>query len=273
MPKAPAPVAPVLRSFVDEFEARIAPLALAEKWDNVGLLIESPRSINYSKLRILTCIDLTNDVVSEAIRKQCNFILAYHPILFQPIQSLSLSSQLPVIRCVDAGINVFVPHTALDSVEGGMNDFLSDIFLSHQASRSPVRTDPVTGAHVGRVVQLRGLLSLSAVFGILKSSLNIPAIRYSCATESADTMIRSVAVCVGSGSSVLKGCDADLYLTGEMSHHDILACRSAGKSVVLLDHSSSERPFLPELAKRVRSMSNVDSVIESESDVEPIQTA
>ena len=57
--------------------------------------------------------------------------------------------------------------------------------------------------------------------------------------------VSTVAVCAGAGASVLRGVRADLYLTGEMSHHEVLAATSRGTAVVLCEHSNSERGFLP----------------------------
>jgi dinuclear metal center YbgI/SA1388 family protein len=273
MPKAPFPVAPILQSFERQFESKIAALSLAEKWDNVGMLLESPRAVVYEKLRILTCIDLTNDVVSEAISLRVNLIVSYHPVMFRAIHSLSFPAQASVIRCLDSGISVFVPHTAIDSVNDGMNDHLSNMFLPHESDRKPVRSDPISGAHVGRIVRLRNSLSLEEIFAIIKKHLGINTIRYSSRDDPKQTFVQSIGVCVGSGSSVLIGCEADLYLTGEMSHHDVLSCRSTNKSVILLDHSSSERPFLPELTKRLRLFDNVETAVVSEMDIEPIRSA
>lgn len=59
-----------------------------------------------------------------------------------------------------------------------------------------------------------------------------------------DITIRSVAICAGSGASVLHDIDADLYFTGELSHHDALAATEKGRCVVTLFHSNSERGFL-----------------------------
>ena len=85
-----------------------------------------------------------------------------------------------------------------------------------------------------------------------------------------DDTILSVACCAGAGSSVLAGCDVDLYLTGEMSHHDVLAATSQGISVILLDHSNSERGFLTHLKSRLSDkLPNVELVI-SETDRDPL---
>jgi len=275
MPKAPLPVGQILRKFEAEFSSKIASVDLAEKWDNVGFLLESPRASSYEKLRILTCIDLTTEVVTEACAKKCNLIVSYHPLMFRPIQSLSLANQPVVLRCADAGISIFSPHTALDNAPSGMNDFMCDFFSSSESTRTAVRIDPVTGVQVGRISVLSSPISLQAVIHTLKSSLGLCAVRYASPFGSSisSTQISSIAVCVGSGSSVLLGAPADLYLTGEMTHHDILACIAAGKSVILLDHSSSERPFLPELAKRLTEFEDVSEVIVSEADREPIRVA
>jgi dinuclear metal center YbgI/SA1388 family protein len=264
------PVAPVLRNFQNEFVTKIAALELAEKWDNVGFLIETRRSAGLEKLRVLTCIDMTKSVVEEAEQLGCNLILAYHPILFRAVHSLSMSQNSHLLHCLDSNISVFSPHTALDSASGGVNDHLCDTFLAMESTRSPVRVDTVSGANIGRISEFKTPVSLQKVIDLLKQRLNIPTVRYSA--PSLDFSVSSVAVCVGSGASVLTGAPADVYLTGEMSHHEILACRASGKAVILLDHSSSERPFLEELARRVSEFECVESVVVSEEDVEPISS-
>lgn len=59
-----------------------------------------------------------------------------------------------------------------------------------------------------------------------------------------DIQIQSVAICAGSGHSVLRNVDADLLFTGELSHHDALAATEQGRCVVTLFHSNTERGFL-----------------------------
>lgn len=84
-------------------------------------------------------------------------------------------------------------------------------------------------------------------------------------------MIQSVALVAGSGGSVLRGVRADLYVTGEMLHHDLLEANHSGANVILLNHSDSERGFLstfaPQLAKHFH---NKLEVIVATSDKDPI---
>lgn len=102
----------------------LAPLSLAESWDNVGLLVEP------SKPRAVKTIVLTNDltpaVMEEAEALGCDLIVSYHPPLFRPIKRLLQRDwkQRLAVRAVEAGIAVFSPHTSWDSVRGGVNDWL-----------------------------------------------------------------------------------------------------------------------------------------------------
>ena len=66
-----------------------------------------------------------------------------------------------------------------------------------------------------------------------------------------DTTVKTIACCPGSGKSVLSGCEADIWLTGEMSHHDILDACQTGITVILCEHSNSERGFLKDVKEKI----------------------
>ena len=111
----------------------LAPLAYAEEWDNVGLLLEplgdrrdaaAPPSVR----RAFFCIDLGEPVLEEAIALQADLVVAYHPPVFRPLLRLGTraASERVVQRALRAGIAVYSPHTALDAAPGGVNDWLAD---------------------------------------------------------------------------------------------------------------------------------------------------
>lgn len=104
--------------------AAIAPPSLAADWDNVGLLVGDPQA---PCSRVLVTIDCTDDVLDEAIALQVGAIVAYHPPLFAPIRRVVSNdpSCATVFRAARSGIALLSPHTALDSVEGGVNDWLA----------------------------------------------------------------------------------------------------------------------------------------------------
>src|SRR5437867_4141592 len=86
----------------------IAPLELAEEWDNVGLLVEPSRSKPIQ--RILLTIDLTDAVLDEAIKNKSQMVVAYHPPIFDPIKRLDGRSR--ITRLIEHNIAVYSPHTA-----------------------------------------------------------------------------------------------------------------------------------------------------------------
>jgi dinuclear metal center YbgI/SA1388 family protein len=103
----------------------IAPPAMAQSWDNVGLLAGDPGSPCRS---LMLCIDLTPEVLAEAVAARCGCIVAYHPPLFHPIKRLVAGSGETdgiVHQAIAAGIALYSPHTALDAAPGGTNDVIA----------------------------------------------------------------------------------------------------------------------------------------------------
>lgn len=117
----------------------IAPLALAEPWDNVGLLVGDPGS--KIKGPVVITIDLTPAVMSEAEQLKAGAIIAYHPPIFAPIKRLVATDprQHAILRAVRAGMAVYSPHTALDSAPGAMSDWLADCALPKGKPRAADR--------------------------------------------------------------------------------------------------------------------------------------
>ena len=104
---------------------KIAPTKLAEDWDNVGLLLEPKPSELIQRVFITN--DLTEPVLNEALSmSNIGLILSYHPPIFQSFKRLTQGSakERILLKCAQSGIAVYSPHTALDNMEGGINDWL-----------------------------------------------------------------------------------------------------------------------------------------------------
>jgi dinuclear metal center YbgI/SA1388 family protein len=104
---------------------QIAPLGLAQSWDNVGLLLGDPeRPIH----RVLLTIDVTQAVVAEAKELGTDLILSYHPVIWDGLKRIRTDDKSrSVYELIRSGIAVFSIHTALDAVAGGVNDGLAEI--------------------------------------------------------------------------------------------------------------------------------------------------
>ena len=104
---------------------KIAPLKLAQGWDNVGLLIGDAK---HDVKNILLTIDVTGDVVAEAKRLKIDLIVSYHPVIWDGLKRVTTDEQSSVVyNLIRSGIAVFTIHTALDAATGGVNDGLADI--------------------------------------------------------------------------------------------------------------------------------------------------
>ena len=88
------------------------------------------------------------------------------------------------------------------------------------------------------------------------------------ATAENNTLIKTVAICAGSGSSVLGPVKADLYFTGEMGHHDVLAALAKNTSVILCEHSNTERGYLRDVLKPALEKELADETSEEGEKIE-----
>ncbi|HVZ94433.1 MAG TPA: Nif3-like dinuclear metal center hexameric protein [Phycisphaerales bacterium] len=115
----------------------IAPSALAEAWDNVGLILGDPSRPLRSP--VLLAIDLTEAVAAEAVTKNCGAVISYHPPIFAPIKRLVADSprSRALLRLLEAGVVVHSPHTALDAAPGGVTDWLMSVLIGSDTISAP----------------------------------------------------------------------------------------------------------------------------------------
>ncbi|WP_296380754.1 Nif3-like dinuclear metal center hexameric protein [Winogradskyella sp.] len=103
----------------------LAPLAYAEDFDNVGLLVGNK---NQSVSGILVTLDTLEAVIDEAIENNCNLIVSFHPIIFKGLKKLTGKTYVErvVIKAIQNNIAIFSIHTALDNAIEGVNSIICD---------------------------------------------------------------------------------------------------------------------------------------------------
>ncbi len=271
------PIAQVLRVLGER-----APLALAESWDNVGLLIEPSAHATELSKALLT-IDLDEGVLEEATAAGAELIVAYHPPIFSGAKRLRATdpTERVVVEAIRRGLFVYSPHTALDATAGGMTDWLAralgpgTVRAIVPSVLAPVDAgDAPTGA--GRIVRLERPVQLDAALLAIKAHLGLEHVRVAEAERHREggELIETFAVCPGAGGSVFEKLGAvDLLLTGEMRHHDITARVRRGTSVVVCDHTNTERGFLPVFAAELRQLLDGIEILVSQRDHEPLRVA
>ncbi|EEP80609.1 conserved hypothetical protein [Uncinocarpus reesii 1704] len=138
---------------VVECMRRLYPESLADKsFDNTGLLLEAPLNKNRRlQNSVLLTIDLTQAVASEAIERGDSIIVAYHPIIFRGLKSLTSNNtqQQTLLRLAAEGISVYSPHTAVDAVPGGMADWLCDI-VTRRENKNTLQDDAARSSISGK---------------------------------------------------------------------------------------------------------------------------
>lgn len=234
---------------VTDLLCEIAPLELAAEWDNVGLVVAPslPRTV----ARVLLTIDLTEAVVQEAKKARADLVVAYHPPIFHGWKRLDAADgrQRPALLAFAVGIPVWSPHTALDAAPGGIADWLVEGLMRGE---EPKQLESCGDGDFGRVVELPEETTVGALLPRIKKLLSVRTLRVAHCERGVRHRVRRIAVAAGSGGSVLRSARADLWLTGELSHHDALAAISRGAAVVLGEHSNTERGYLRVLQKRMQ---------------------
>lgn len=132
---------------------------------------------------------------------------------------------------------------------------------------------PMVKTGVGRLATLKQPALVSTMVERIKLHLKLSHVQIAVGQgKTMDSEISTVAICAGSGASVLKNVKADIYLTGEMSHHDILAAVAMGTTVVVCNHSNTERGFLHVLQEKLTEMfEGKVAVFVSEQDRDPLE--
>lgn len=133
---------------------------------------------------------------------------------------------------------------------------------------------PQRGVGQGRRLVLDQAVSMRTIVDRLKDRLGLKQVQVATPAV-AHSKITHVGVCAGAGASLLPGAiaqECQVFITGEMRHHEVLGAQSGGCSVILAGHTNTERPYLRTLAKRLRDETEGEvEVSVSRRDVDPLR--
>lgn len=115
---------PQISDVMRELE-KLAPLSYQEDYDNAGLLVGDPRDVVTG---VLISLDVTEEVIEEARQKNCNLIVAHHPIIFKGLKKLNGKNYVErtVIKAIQNNIAIYATHTNLDHVSQGVNRMIGE---------------------------------------------------------------------------------------------------------------------------------------------------
>ena len=115
---------PQIRDLTAELE-KLAPLSYQEDYDNAGLIVGNPAE---EVTGVLISLDVTEDVVEEARRRNCSLIIAHHPIIFKGLKKLNGKNYVErtIISAIQYNIAIYAIHTNLDHVGYGVNRMIAE---------------------------------------------------------------------------------------------------------------------------------------------------
>jgi dinuclear metal center YbgI/SA1388 family protein len=252
---------------VAQFLNALAPPALAESWDNVGLLVGRAQQ---PVERVMTCLTITPASAREAVERRANLVVSHHPLPFRPLKRLTCESGEGrlLLELIENKIAVFSPHTAFDSAEQGINQRLAAA-LGLDAI-APLVPALEAGQGAGRHGRLPSEVSLMEFAATVKNALALSHVQ---AVGPLDRGVRRVAVACGSAGEFIApaaeaGCDC--LVTGEVRFHGCLEAESLGIALVLAGHYASERFAVEELAAALSTKFPSLSVWASSREQDPV---
>jgi putative NIF3 family GTP cyclohydrolase 1 type 2 len=201
----------------------IAPVGLAEQWDNVGLMIGKP---GQEVSGLLLALDPTEEVLAEAKELGVNAIITHHPLIFHPLKAIYTDQPLGrfLQQALASEISVVGCHTNLDQAVDGVNDVLAASLGINEPRPLVPAAEPGNSAIHGT--------GQSIGFGRLGNLTE---------TLSGEAFIEK-----------LSEAGAQVYVTGEVKHSTARWAEAAGFCIIDGGHFATEKPVVESLADNLR---------------------
>ena len=246
-----------IKQVVDALE-HYAPLPLQEGYDNAGLQVGLTEAVEMSGA--LLCLDVTEEVVDEAVRKGCNLIVSHHPLIFRKLARISDENyvQRTVRKAIKNDITIVSMHTNMDAAMGGVNYKIAEK-LGLKNLRFFGGEKEINGVKGGNGVigEITDETMAHPDDGIAADDLVI-MLRDKFAVECVQCNqllrrpIRKVALCGGAGSFLLEDAiaeGADAFITGEMHYHEYFG-HNQEIQICVIGHYQSEQ-YTSEIFKQI----------------------
>lgn len=251
----------------------IAPFAMAESWDNVGLIVGDRRR---EVKTILVGLDPTNRLLEEAIGKDVDTVITHHPAIFKPIPTIDTShaSGRFLETSLSAQLNIIACHTNFDAVPRGVNEAFADLLeLTDLEPLIPADQDTTDSAGMGRIGRYRDGQGRKEFIDRLLKALDLPYVQMAGELPEA---ISTVALCGGSGSELAEiACrrGADVYISAEIKHNVARWAEESGFCIIDGTHYATEKPAVRLLANRLKTYCTKHNwdlrIVETETECHP----
>lgn len=229
-----------------------APLESAEGFDNVGLLTGS---FDTEVTGVCCCVDITHDVISEAVEKGANLIISHHPVIFEGLKSIPVWS--PVVELIKNDIAVIAMHTNFDIAPKGVNAALVGLLEFESGG--------CFENGFGAICEMSREFTVLTLAEHCKARLGLQCVKYSLHSEE-QKPLRRVAVCCGGGIDrdimrFSREQNVDAIISGDIKHNFWIEAQNCGIALIDAGHFGTERAAASALAKLVTDCVTANSVI------------
>lgn len=225
------------RTIMDVIE-RTYPKAAAADWDNVGLLVgRAEKEVK----KIYVALDATNEVIEQAISTGADMLITHHPLIFSPLKQITDEDFIGsrAVKLLQHDISYYAMHTNYDVLK--MADLSAEML-----GLADAEVLEVTG--IGRVGKLSAEMTVRELCELVKERFGLESVKL---FGSPEQKVRCVAISPGSGKhmselALAKG--AEVFVTGDIDHHEGLDAMEQGMAIVDAGHYGLEHIFIEDMA-------------------------
>jgi len=248
--------------FIEIIES-VCPPDLAEPWDNCGFQVNTEfEDVD----KALVALEVTDDVIDEAVDTESDLIITHHPMIFEGIDKIDHNDVTGnyIIKLIKLGISVYSCHTSFDKLDGGNNDYLGQV----------LELNDIVPFENGNLFCRRAVtpfeVTLAEFVHKAADALEISEKYFKVCGDPTRT-IYSVGWCTGSGAEFIReaceeGCD--LFITGDLKYHDAQMAKALGICVLDAGHYGTEKIFVDNMAEILSRKTNCE-IVKSKIDINP----
>lgn len=257
-----------LKEIVEILET-VAPPECGADWDNSGVQIDVGNDVN----RVMFCLDVTDDIIDEAISNKIDLIVSHHPLLFNKPNCIDVHQPQGryIQKLIRANISVYSAHITFDDAPHGNNVYLANLLNLENVCKTPEKT-----CWIGNLQEEK---SLDEFVRNIENVLKLPS-NYLNVVGNNEQKVRKVGLCTGGGDEFAfeayrRGCDA--FITGDVRLHVAQFAKAQNKILINAGHFGTEKIFAENIKKQVenilmdKKMDEIELFITSQ-DISPYNT-
>ena len=211
---------------------KVSPFELQEKWDNSGLIVgDMEREVS----QIVLALDIDADMIEEA--KEGTLFVVHHPLIFGKLTQLDFAKYPSNLmeQMILKKHSCIAMHTNFDQTH--LNKYVFEKVLGFKLD-----------GQNSFLCTAKGEWNYKALLSLIKEKLNLPTLKVVGKKEK----ITSIALCTGSGASLMDEVEADCFLTGDIKYHDAMKAMSEDLMMVDIGHYESEKFFAEILLEELK---------------------